>query len=222
MTEAEWLASEDWLALTNCLSERSAASRFSDRVCRLFAAACARRVWEYLVSDRSRAAVELSDRAADHPVPSADLRAAWGNADEAVYELNDLPERDPRIWAAYTASDVSRPHLAIDQIFDVGIRSGGIGDGGMKATADLLREVFGNPFRPTTLVVVSGGVLAVAQAAYDVRDLPSGHLDPARLAVLSDALEDAGCTDADLLAHLRSPGPHVRGCWALDLILGKL
>jgi hypothetical protein len=38
---------------------------------------------------------------------------------------------------------------------------------------------------------------------------------------LADALEDAGCTDADILSHLRSPGPHVRGCWALDLLLGK-
>ena len=42
-----------------------------------------------------------------------------------------------------------------------------------------------------------------------------------RLAVLSDALEEAGCTDADFLFHLRSEGPHVRGCWALDLLLGK-
>jgi hypothetical protein len=39
--------------------------------------------------------------------------------------------------------------------------------------------------------------------------------------VLADALEDAGCSDAGLLGHLRSPGPHVRGCWALDLVLGK-
>lgn len=48
-----------------------------------------------------------------------------------------------------------------------------------------------------------------------------GTLDPARLAVLSDALEEAGCAEAALLTHLRSPGPHVRGCWALDLVLGR-
>jgi hypothetical protein len=53
------------------------------------------------------------------------------------------------------------------------------------------------------------------------RSLPSGELDPARLAVLADALEDAGCTDAELPGHLHSAGPHVRGCRALDLILGK-
>ncbi len=64
-------------------------------------------------------------------------------------------------------------------------------------------------------------VAALAMPAYDERLLTSGHLDPARLAVLSDALEEAGCTDADILTHLRSPGHHVRGCWALDLVLGK-
>jgi hypothetical protein len=49
--------------------------------------------------------------------------------------------------------------------------------------------------------------------------MPVGHLHADRLAVLADALEDAGCTDAEVTEHLRSPGPHVRGCWALDLVL---
>ena len=61
----------------------------------------------------------------------------------------------------------------------------------------------------------------LARAAYEERILPSGHLDPARLAILTDALEEAGRTDEAILSHLRFPGPHVRGCWALDLILGK-
>jgi hypothetical protein len=87
----------------------------------------------------------------------------------------------------------------------------------------LVREVFGDPFRPAALVPswLTPTVLALAEAAYDERVLPSGELDPARLSVLADALEEAGCADDDLLGHLRSPGPHVRGCWALDLILGK-
>jgi hypothetical protein len=64
-------------------------------------------------------------------------------------------------------------------------------------------------------------VTGLAPAAYEERALPSGELDPARLAVLADALEDTGCADSEVLGHLRGPGPHVRGCWALDLILGK-
>jgi hypothetical protein len=51
--------------------------------------------------------------------------------------------------------------------------------------------------------------------------LPSGHLDTSRLLVLADSLEEAGCTDADILGHLRGTGPHVRGCWLVDLLLAK-
>jgi hypothetical protein len=64
-------------------------------------------------------------------------------------------------------------------------------------------------------------VVALAQAAYDNRDRFAGTLDPARLTALADALEVAGCADADLLGHLRGPGQHVRGRWAVDLLLGK-
>jgi hypothetical protein len=64
-------------------------------------------------------------------------------------------------------------------------------------------------------------VVKLARAAYEFRSLPDGTLDASRLAVLADALEEAGCVDADLLGHLRGPGPHVRGCFALDWLLGK-
>jgi hypothetical protein len=89
--------------------------------------------------------------------------------------------------------------------------------------ADLLRDLFGNPFRPTTPIGQErhdGTVLKLAQAANDDRP-PSGELDPARLGVLVDALEEVGCTDVALLSHLRGPGPHCRGCFALDTLLGR-
>jgi hypothetical protein len=89
--------------------------------------------------------------------------------------------------------------------------------------AALIRDVFGNPFRPARVDAawVNATVRALAQAAYEERSLPVGTLNSARLGVLADALEDAGCTNPDLLNHLRGPSPHVRGCWALDLILSK-
>jgi hypothetical protein len=85
-----------------------------------------------------------------------------------------------------------------------------------RRAADRVRCVFGNPFRP---VRVSPGwhtpdVLARARAIYDERafgDLP----------ILADALEDAGCGDPDILSHCRSDGPHARGCWAVDALLGN-
>jgi hypothetical protein len=64
-------------------------------------------------------------------------------------------------------------------------------------------------------------VVRLAQAAYDERRLPEGTLDTGRLGILADALLDAGSTDDDLVTHLRSAGPHVRGCVAVDAILGK-
>ena len=85
-----------------------------------------------------------------------------------------------------------------------------------------MRDVVGNPFRPQTFdpALRNPTVLALAEAAYQERLLPSGELDPQRLAVLSDALEEVGAA-AEVVAHLRSPGPHVRGCWAVDLLLAK-
>lgn len=94
-------------------------------------------------------------------------------------------------------------------------------DAGRKAQCGLLRCIFGNPFHQVTLddVLLIPDTDALARAAYDERQLPSGELDLLRLAVLADALEEIGAPD-ELVAHLRSPGPHVRGCHAVDLILG--
>jgi hypothetical protein len=93
----------------------------------------------------------------------------------------------------------------------------------------LLRDIVGNPFQPLPprrgkrawehqkrlwLAWNNGTVPKVAQAIYDERDFD-------RMPILADALEEGGCSEADILAHLRSPGPHVRGCWVVDLLLGK-
>jgi hypothetical protein len=91
----------------------------------------------------------------------------------------------------------------------------------------LLHDIFGNPFHPppplppAVLAWNDGTVRRIAQGIYDERLLPEGTLDTARLAILADALLDAGCDDDALIQHCREPGPHVRGCWAIDLILGK-
>jgi hypothetical protein len=95
-----------------------------------------------------------------------------------------------------------------------------------RCQAELLRCIFGNPVRPVAADPAwrawhGGAIPKLAQAVYQERDVPSGHLDAARLAVLADMLEEAGCSDPQLLGHLRGPGPHLRGCFALDLQLGK-
>jgi hypothetical protein len=97
----------------------------------------------------------------------------------------------------------------------------------LRRSALILRDIFGNPFRPlpplpaAILVWNDGTILRLAEGIYEEREMPGGTLDTARLAVLADALLGAGCDDADLLAHCRGPGPHVRGCWVIDLLLRK-
>jgi hypothetical protein len=91
-----------------------------------------------------------------------------------------------------------------------------------QAQAGLLRDLIGNPLHHVTAETswLTPMVVALAQSAYDDRTLPSGYLDPTRLGVIADALEDAGA-DAGLLAHLRGPEFHVRGCHVVDLLLGR-
>lgn len=91
----------------------------------------------------------------------------------------------------------------------------------------LLRCIFANPFRDVPgidrgwLTWKDGTVWRLAATVYEERFLPDGTLDNACLAILADALEEAGCDNADILNHCRQPGEHVRGCWVVDLLLGK-
>lgn len=90
----------------------------------------------------------------------------------------------------------------------------------------LVREIFGNPFRPVTIAPPiltwhDGTIHRIAQAIYDERQMPAGTFDPGRMNILADALLDAGCDNEDIIQHCRRDQPHVRGCWLLDLLLGK-
>jgi hypothetical protein len=86
----------------------------------------------------------------------------------------------------------------------------------MREMIAVLHDVVGNPFQPVEFDPAwrTSTVVALAQQMYDSRDF-------ALMPILGDALEDAGCGHADILDHCRSAGPHVRGCWVVDLVLGK-
>jgi hypothetical protein len=123
--------------------------------------------------------------------------------------------------------------FALGGVFSHAVHSGTTTDKASEAKevergcqAALLRDLFRYPLRPPAvdqswLACRDSTVVQLSRAVYDERMLPSGQLDSARLAVLADALEEVSCTDALLLAHLRGPGPHVRGCLAVDQLLGK-
>jgi hypothetical protein len=233
MTEAEWLKCTDPEPMLKFLRGKA-----SERKLRLFAAVCCRRIWPQLTDARSRHAVELAERSADEPVTDTELDAVSAEAEEAFEEslMDDegkwVSDDDPRPAAASAASYASSPGRLGAEHFSVILEAawavspvGAVQE--RAAQAAMLRDLFGNPFHsptpidPNPLTRNDGTVMKLADAAYEERSLPSGELAHARLAVLADALEDAGCTDVDILAHCRGPGPHVRGCWVIDLLLGK-
>jgi hypothetical protein len=82
--------------------------------------------------------------------------------------------------------------------------------------SNLLRDIFGNPFRPVTFDPAwrTADTSGIAARMYESRDFSA-------MPILADALEEAGCTNPDILLHAREPGVHVRGCWVVDLVLGK-
>jgi hypothetical protein len=79
-----------------------------------------------------------------------------------------------------------------------------------------LRDIFGNPFRPMTFSPEwrTDTALTLARQMYESRDFGA-------MPILADALQDAGCDSEEVLGHCRGPGPHVRGCWVVDLVLGE-
>lgn len=206
--------------------------RSSERKRGLFAAACCRRVWHLLKDERSREAVEVAERYVDDAATEGekmDAEMEAEAADEALAAGGRDAASSRAALSAYCVTCFGAGWDQADPGWDFAYPTAsyaadaarGVGTGANQLA--LLRCIFGNPFR--SIAIDSAGMTAMvrslAQAAYEERELPSGHLDPARLAVRSDALEDAGCNNADILAHLRGPGLHVRGCWVVDLLLGK-
>ena len=84
------------------------------------------------------------------------------------------------------------------------------------AALPLLRCLFGNPFRPVTFSPAwrTATAVSLARRMSEARDFSA-------MPILADALQDAGCDSDEVLTHCRGPGPHVRGCWIVDLVLGK-
>ncbi len=231
MTEAEWLACDDprWM-----LGVLSAGNALAGRKSRLFTVALCRRIWALMPMDRHRDAVEVAERYADGMASDVELAAAKRSLHGGrLGKTYGRPQKAAAAasWHTVGAQTYYCPSRASAETssarWSAGVRGPDEQSAGAQQ-AHLLREIVGPSPAPTrapmpeAILTWNDRVIPrLAAEAYTARSLPSGHLDPARLAVLSDALEEAGCTDAGILAHLRSPGPHVRGCWALDLVLGR-
>jgi hypothetical protein len=223
MNEADWKVCVDPAQML-----LFAEARLTDRQRRLFVCAGCRRAWHYLNEERLRQAIEVAERYADHLADETDLdlvRIAVNKLERrdrgygaAGLILHALAPPDPATYYGSLRHSVHNLPWALMAL----LPRISPAENENAILCDLLRDIAGNPFQETT----SAGwrtstVWTLAQAAADERVLPEGHLDPVRLAVLADAVEEAGCTDSVLLEHLRGPGPHVLGCWAVDLLAGK-
>jgi len=242
MTEAEWLASNEPEAMLRHLGDNG-----RDRKLRLFTCACCRRIMFLVTDERSRRAVEIAERLVDGLVSKEGVERAWDDARQAANDaaaaFEEQDQWDQEEWNANAAAEcaadaalqtihwryveyASAPHDdsviflgkdAADAIKYSGSQEDLIAE--RRAQAVLLRDIFGNPFRPVEanpawLSWNGRAIPRMAEAIYEERAFD-------RLPILADALEEAGCTDAAILEHCRGPGPHVRGCWVVDLLLGK-
>jgi hypothetical protein len=213
MNEEQWLACEDPKPMLEALRGKA-----SDRKLILFTLACAYRNPRTLVDPDHQ---KLS-RSWDHQK----LYRSWGRYVEGLTSLEEVNG----VYKAFTQGrDDQAPKPYDLAVWDAYAYASNARDrrGEVNAQVATLHDLFGPlPFRPLLLDPAwltwhDGLVVRLAQVAYEEWHLPAGRLDNSRLWVLADALEEAGCLEAGLLSHLRSPGPHVRGCWAVDLVLGK-
>jgi hypothetical protein len=214
MTPAHWLAHEKTMTLLKSLRSRS-----TDRKLRLFACACGRRV-EHLgyrggtadsfdaCRDADRRAIEVAEQVADGLRPTADLIAA--SRPLATGSIGRFVTRSAAKTAA--AEVVNLLYLLAIPPHEAKTAKKLLK---LLGQVELLREIFGDirPVRFSGQWRTSTAV-ALAHQMYE-------SLDFSAMPILADALQDAGCDSAEILDHCRGPGPHVRGCWVVDLVLAK-
>ena len=213
MTEEEWLKDTDpdgWL-------DPDIALAFGTRKLRLVCVACCRRVSQLLTAECSTA-VEVAEAFADGRASEEQLRTAGKAASDSKsgFEGNRY---DACVAVGYLAEgDIhSNAHVICNSLARAVWVKGPEKRAERVAHMNALREIFGNPFRPVRFDPAwrTDTALTLARQMYESREFSAAP-------ILADALQDAGCDADELLNHLRDPhAAHVRGCWALDLVLGK-
>jgi hypothetical protein len=210
MTESDWLTCNDPAPMLDLLDAEA-----SPRKLRLFGCACCRRIWNLILDEKEREIVEAAERHADGLITAEEMRAL-----AALHASSrDNPSRAASESASQGASSSARRAraYAVDAVRSTSGPAARAGE--WRQQCDLMRCIFGNSFatvaiNPSWLSWNDATVPKIAQSIYDARRF-------ADLPILADALEDAGCDDRPILDHCRSGGEHVRGCWVVDLLLGK-
>jgi hypothetical protein len=233
MTEEEWLACGDPGEMLEALRGKVSAHRLWR-----FAALCWRRGARFLEDEASCRGVEALEALADG-VAIDDRCLRFTEEGEFLINLRDVPygigiNQAPEFAAVAARNSVEAVAMAEageagDPYLSLWARivgddhataqAPGAADGlsaALRSYSPLILEFFGNPFRPLSFSPDwrTSTAIALAQQMYDSRDFSA-------MPILADALQDAGCDNADILDHCRGPEPHVRGCWVVDLVLSK-
>ncbi len=226
MTEKEWLECVDPDKLLWAPQLRN---KISERKQRLFACACCRRMWNLLTDDRSRAIVQIAEEYSDGNATRSELDTAYEAARRAVAVPIVSFKSVMGTITNYTPASVacgagttgprfsSRPTTLLAAVIAETLAGDRSAHGEeRKEQAAIFRDLIGNPFRPVTLDPrwLSSTVLDLARTIYDERVFE-------RMPILGDALMDAGCDNEEIIEHCQGLGPHTRGCWVIDLLLGK-
>ncbi len=211
MTEAEWRGSAEPRRMLNWLHNKA-----SPRKLRLFATACCRQVWPLLCNKPCREAVEVAEQYADARASDETLARARDACVRHIKETRVCTQAQALARATFYAT---RGPARLAARNAAGMTARILPEFTEREQAGFLRCIFDHLFSwpggsPSWLARNDGAPRRIAEGIYEVRGFD-------RLPILADALLDAGCDNDHLLDHCRSPGPHVRGCWALDLILGK-
>jgi hypothetical protein len=211
MTETEWLGCNEPMQMLEWLR-----GKVSSRKLSLFAVACCRKDRLVMKDGRSRQAIEWAERLVEG-LAGDDDRDAPSEGD--CYLMASAANHCLAVAWRAGAGDIEAAgqyfRWVLEGLSQCSRNPGVI----LRVQAALLRCVFGNPFHSVALdhswlAWNDRTVVKLAQGIYEERAF---H----RLPILADALEDAGCTDPELLGHLRGPGVHARGCWAVDFLTGK-
>lgn len=222
MTEAEWLECTDPTLMLEFLCETA-----SDRKLRLFAVACCRRIWTSFTDERSRRGVEIAERFADGNATIDELDEACISARRAAWDVYwDVCRQAAwaTTWRAMDSENGEDPEqdsgvVRVLESSSRELRRGRRMDEAatnFQDPAALLRDIFGNPFDPVDVDPswLRPSVVRHAQAIYEQRSFD-------KMPELAIALEEVGCTNQEILQHCRQEKEHVRGCWFVDLLLGK-
>jgi hypothetical protein len=212
MTEAEWLKAIEPVALL-----REVAPALSNRHRRMIALAACRMIPEEVLCPGHRAILSFAGRVAERPsvkLNSSTLRTRLSECWIPRTYDSELGKTAHAAVAHLLADDLEALLMCVTKFHSPNYaRMSRV----CEPLAALIRDIFGNPFRPAALAPswLTPTVLALARQMYAPQDFSP-------MPILADALQDAGCENADILSHCRGPNQvHVRGCWVVDLLLGR-